>query len=128
MGPKEIAVRATLPSRPAAGLYDGTDLGRKINHCFAGLFNGARQGWLTGNGGLFLGKAECEWDWQEVWPEMKARDLVDYEIVEVTHPTGHISKEFHWNVTDNGRKVRKDDDAYFHELMAAMRADEPAAV
>lgn len=125
MGPKEQAVRATLPGRPAAMLYEETDLGRKIFSCFAGLFNGAFQGRITAKGGLFVGKAECEWDWQEVWPAMKELGLVDYSIDEVTHPSGYVSKNLHWNITEKGFEVRDDDIKYFRELMDAMAEDDP---
>lgn len=125
MGPKEIAVRATLPDRAAAVLYERTDLGRKVRRCFAGLFNGARQGWLQPNGGLFLGKAECEWDWQEVWPALKEKGLVDYEIVKDTSPTtGHVTERFQWNITPKGHEVRRDDTGYFAKLMEAIYEDD----
>jgi hypothetical protein len=122
MGPKESAVRMTLGQRPAGELYHDAD--PRVRRCFTGLFNGARHGHVTGNDGLFLGKAECEWDWEEVWPAMKGQDLVDYNIEEVTHPSGHISKEFRWLITDKGHEVRTDDIKYFRELMAAMEEDE----
>ena len=128
MGPKEAAVRATLANRPASILYlDGT-IGHQINRCFAGLFNGARQGHLTPNGGLFLGKAECEWDWEEVWPALQALELVEYRLEEVPAPgavSGKMTK-FHWSITDKGHDVREDDIKYFRELMDARTADEAA--
>lgn len=126
MGPKEQAVRATLAGRPAAILYEESDLRRKINHCFAGLLNGARQqGRVNATGGLFLGKAECEWDWEHVWPAMKDLGLVDYCITETTHPTGYVSKDFNWSITARGLEVRKDDIEYFCDLLDAMSADRP---
>lgn len=119
-------MRATLPSRPAALLHEDTDLRHKIARCFTALFCGARQGHVQPGAGLFLGKAECEWDWQEVWPAMKDLGLVDYKIDEVTHPTGCVTKDFRWNVTEKGHDVRDDDNKYFEELMTAMGQDREA--
>lgn len=129
VGPKERAVRATLPNRPAAVLYERDDITRKINHCFAGLFNGARsRGWISPpRAGLFLGKSECEWDWQQVWPAMRNLGLVDYYTQERPAPfTSGIPWriDFHWWITDKGWDVREDDLRYFRELTAAMDADE----
>jgi hypothetical protein len=130
MGPKEQEVRATLTSRPAGVLYKSEEA-RKVNSCFAGLFNGARsRGWMSPKGGLSLGKAECEWDWQEIWPRMVLMGLVEFELKpRPNHPDfGGFSADFTWGVTDFGLTVREDDNKYFKELMEAIRADEPEGV
>lgn len=119
MGLKEQAVRATLPSRPAAILYKDTALRRRLNRCFAGLFDGAVQGRITPNGGLSLGNPDCERDWQKVWPAMKELGLVEYSIEEVIE-RGVPSRHFYWNITDKGHQVREDALKYFRELMEAM--------
>ncbi len=120
MGPHEAEVRRTLPGRPAGILYD---VDPRVSQCFAGLFNGARQGHLWPNGKLYVGKAECEWDWEQVWPVLRALGLVIYEIRETKHPTGYVSQDFLWSITEKGHTVREDDNQFFRDLMDAMQKD-----
>lgn len=112
MGEREQAVRDTLPSRPA-GVINGAS--GKAQHCFSGLLHGARAiGMIYPNGGLFIGKAECEWDWQDTWGELKSLGLIEWRVE---------GNKLIWEVTDKGRAVRSDDNRYLDELVAAMRAD-----
>jgi len=52
MGPNETTVRATLPPAPASILYLDGESGDRSTDALR-LFNGARQGHVTPNGGLF---------------------------------------------------------------------------
>jgi hypothetical protein len=127
-GPREEAVRAALLSRPAAVLYsDDDDLLQKVARCFAGLHNGALQGHLNPGGGLFVGKAECEWDWQQVWPRMVQLGLVEFRLTPRANHPQHASHAFtalfEWRVTEYGQRVQEDDLRYFDELVDAMTAD-----
>lgn len=124
MGPLEKAVRDTLPSRPAACLY--ADRNMRLNYCFSGLFNGARsEGWLRPDGGLTLGKAECEWDWREVWGELRKLGLVEWRLEErvALGAVGGKATYFFWSLTDKGRQVRDDDDRYSYEMVDAIIQD-----
>jgi hypothetical protein len=125
-GPREQAVRATLNDRPAGIIYSAS---RRAQRCFAGFFNGAlSRGHVTPSGGLFIGKAECEWDWQNTWAELKTLGLIEWtDEHRPNHPDiGGTSHYVHVSITDKGREVRADDLKWFNELMDAKRADDPA--
>jgi len=125
IGKKEAAVRATLATRPCAVLYALKHQGAKS--CFAGFFNGAlRRGRIYGDGGLFIGKAECEWDWQETWAELRDLGLINYTLITKPAPGAVSGKmtEVTLEITEKGRRVREDDMAYFRALMDAMHEDE----
>lgn len=124
MGPKEIAVRATLDGRPASTLR-GID--RAAQNCFAGFFSGAKS---TGTilqpeaDDLSIGKSECEWDWRSTWGELKQAGLIDWTEEDVPCFDGSKMKRVHLTITEKGHSVRADDLAYFRDLMNAMDADE----
>lgn len=124
MGPKEQTVRETLSNRPA-GLLEA--ISREATRCFAGLFNGARShGWIGQGGGLIIGKAECQWDWEKTWPELRDAGLITWTTEDrPNHPDfgGHTT-HIDWKITDKGWDVREDDLRYFNELMTAMTDDE----
>jgi hypothetical protein len=124
MGPNETRVRATLPERKAA-IINGAS--RAAADCFSGFFNGASStGHVLRDGSLKIGKAECEWDWQQTWPELMRLGLIGWtEEERPNHPDiGGTSRYVHLTITDLGREVREDDNRYFRDLMDAMRADE----
>ncbi len=127
VGPKEQAVRDTLPNRPA-GIINAVE--NKVSDCFAGIFNGCgSRGYLSADDGLKIGKAECEWSWRETWGALKSLGLIDWtEEEKPNHPDiGGTSRYVHLTVTDKGHDVREDDLKWFRELMDARRADEAAA-
>lgn len=126
MGPNETAVRKTLAARPSVLLREQPP---QVRNCFAGLFNGARQGMLWPDGSLSVGKAECEWDWKNVWERLRELGLVEYRLEELDAPgaiSGKMTK-FYWSITDKGWLIREDDLAYHRALMDAMDADEAQA-
>jgi len=105
---REQAVRDTLPHRPA-GIIKAAP--HNVQNCFAGIFNGAHdKAWLRPDGSLFIGKAECEWDWQDTWGALKELGLVEWRLEErPNHPgVGGATTYFIWNVTDKGFVVRED--------------------
>lgn len=124
VGAEEAAIRATLAGRPA-GVLAGED--RRIWRTFTALFCGALPvGIVHADGGLSIGKAECEWDWLEVWPKLQALGLICWYVdMTPNHPKfGGHSMKLQWWVTDYGWAVRDDDLAYYRSLMAAIEADE----
>lgn len=126
-GPRETKVRASLSSRPA-GIIQGAS--REAQWCFAGLFNGARgTGWLTPNGNLSIGKAECEWNWKDTWAELCRLQLLQWGT-HTKYAPGSVDLMITVvtpAITDKGLDVRSDDLAYHRELMAALDADEKEA-
>lgn len=118
----EQIVRHSLNKRPAGIIYGAS---QKVRHCFAGLFNGARNGWLYNDGGMFTGKAESEN--LDDWNVLKALGLIDYVVVQTpNHPEASkfkVSFKFNWIITELGHKVRNDDLLWEKELYAAMDKD-----
>lgn len=123
MGPNEKRVRDTLPSRAAAKYYA---LPQNVQHCFSGLFNGAlsRGRVNAANDGLFIGKAECEWDWRETWTALQDAGLIVWRLEDETFPNGHKTTNLIWGITEKGQTVSDDDLTYFRALMDAMREDD----
>jgi hypothetical protein len=128
MGPKETAVRNGLAARPANIINTATI---NANSCFAGFFNGAlSEGSLHHNGSLFIGKAECEWNWRTIWVELRKLGLIDWTTEQrPNHPSfgGHTTYVL-LTITAKGWEVRNDDNMYFAELMKAMDEDEKATL
>lgn len=125
-GPREKAIRATLPNRPAGILAGAT---KEAQRCFAGFFNGASgTGHVSPTGGLHIGKAECEWDWQKTWPELKALGLLEWTEEDRPNHTdiGGVSRYVYPSITEKGCEVRRDDLKWFNELMDAMPAEDPS--
>lgn len=125
VGPEQAAVRATLAGRPA-GVLKCDD--RRIWATFTGLFCGARAVGYVNGVHLSIGKAECEWDWLDVWPKLQGLDLIGWYLdMTPNHPKfgGHTVK-LQWWVTDHGWAVRDDDLAYYRALMDAIDEDEQA--
>jgi hypothetical protein len=127
MGPNEKRVRESLADRSAAKLRG---LSRGAYVCFLGFFNGGlREGWTRDGESLFIGKAECEWDWKETWHELKESGLIDWrEETRDNHATvGGKTTYIYPSITELGHEVRASDLAYHRELMDAIDADEKAA-
>lgn len=122
-GQNEHAVRSTLPARPA-GILWGNDVLQRTRSCFAGFFNGAKKTGSLYNGALKIGKAECEWDWQETWAALQDLGLITYTVETRTAPSGYEITDVTWTLTPKGRQVREDDLKYFDELMFAIQLDE----
>lgn len=122
-GPREQAVRDSLDTR-RAGIINS--LGHGPRDCFAGLFNGAlvHSAFVDAKDSLFIGKSECEHDWQQNWAVLEAAGLVEFTLTPNTSPSGHMSTIFTWRVTKKGWQVREDDIKWYHELMQAIRDDE----
>jgi len=117
---EEMKVRKGLKSRPA-GILAAIKRNKNrysASSVFAALFNGARQGLISGNG-VFFGKAEAEWGWPHAWEQLRNAGLVEYRV---DTAAGRI----HWRITEKGHEVRQDYLAYFRELDAALEADEQA--
>lgn len=123
-GPRENAVRETLPKRPAGELHLMT---REQGWCFAGLFNGAlKHSTRIMNGRFFCGKAECEWGWPGDWEALRDAGLITFKREREDYADGGHGEVVTWDITDKGWKVRDDDLAWTRELMAARRMDEAA--
>lgn len=122
-GPKEAAVRATLPSRPA-GIIQNVE--NNVNGCFAGFFNGCLSKGSLHNGHLSIGKSECEWDWEETWGKLRELGLITWTTEQVPnhHTIGGHTTYVHLTITDKGWEVRNDDLKWFRELMDARDQDE----
>lgn len=123
-GPNEVRVRETMQHR-LAGVLDALPM--RARDCFAGLFNGALQHNARvdpRNDSLFIGKAECEWDWRESWSALQNSGLVTFTLTPTTYESGHQTILFAWDITEKGWKVREDDIAWYREFVAAKDADE----
>ena len=133
IGPNESAVWETLGSR-LAGLINRAhshsledDPIAAVERTFTGLFNGARSpGSVWPTGGLFVGKAECEWDWPAAWENLREMGLIEYHLEErPNHPSfGGATTYVHWSITDNGWETREDDLKFFNEVLDARGKDE----
>jgi len=122
-GPREKAVRDTLTSRPAGIINDAPN---NVNSCFAGFFNGCRsRGSIVGDDGLFIGKAECEWNWRETWGALRDLGLIEWreETVDAPGAKGGKMTWVHLTITTKGHDVRDDDLKWFREFCAAQDAD-----
>jgi len=121
-GPKEEAVRATLATRDA-GILDA--LPHNVLYCLLGLFAGARSPGRVVNGNLFVGKAECEWDWEETWTALKNAGLVEWSTTErPNHPRiGGTTIYLDWLITEKGSAARDDYWRWSDELMIARAED-----
>jgi len=67
MGPNETTVRATLRTRPASILYLDGENRETDQPMLAGLFTALAKS-CDPKRRSFVGKAECEWDWEEFGP------------------------------------------------------------
>lgn len=125
-GQYERAVRSTLPTRPAGVIWH-KDVLQRTRWCFAGFFNGAKRTGSLHNGALKIGKAECEWDWQETWAALQGLGLITYTVETRTAKTGYEITDVTWTLTPKGRQVRDDDLKYSDELSFAIQLDEKLA-
>lgn len=123
----EQLVLESLGDRPA-GIIASAPI--NVRNCFAGMFNGCKATGSIGlNDHLFIGKAECEWDWRETWGDLKTRGLIDWreETIDAPGAVGGKMTKVHLRITDKGWDVREDDVKWFRELMSARDEDEKNA-
>ena len=134
-GPNEQAIRDTLASRPAGLINKEHSHGfddpiAAVERTFTGLFHGARSpGSIRSKGGLFVGKAECEWDWSAAWETLRDMGLIEYRLEEKPnhHSFGGTTTYVHWSITEKGWQTLEDDLKWFNELMDARIKDEAEA-
>lgn len=88
-------------------------LSREASRCFAGMFNGCKSRGVIftpdKSDGLFIGKAECEWDWRQTWGELKAAGLIDWTEEDVRTHDGGRMVYVHLEITKKGSDFREED-------------------
>lgn len=102
-------------------------LSREARRCFAGMFNGCKGKGIIfkpETDALFIGKAECEWDWRDTWGELKSHGLIDWREEDVPCHDGSKMKYVHLRITEKGQDWRDEDLRLYRIEMDRLKADE----